>query len=709
MIKKILITTFMIVIIFVSSLYPAGDRIRKYPVTQPSGRIIQEKAYIGDNKVLLFSGCYTARNGETWIHDLSDNTWTNKNPSIKPSAQYTYDMAYIGDDQVLLFGYNTNSGSDETWIYDLSDNTWTDKNPITKPAGYFFYEMAYIGNNQVLLGGSYKDGFGDNKETWIYDLYYNIWTQDANTTPLSCRSEYELSATSMIELSYPVLFSSNSLFTADDETWTFADVAYLNSSLKVSSHSPDQNELYVAPVTSNVDVQLSGNIDGTTLNNDISFRVDNFMSVEYMSALFCGTNTITFDPTTYFEPSEMVTLTMTMGILSTSSFSLINPCTYQFAVASKNNCRNFGDQQEISNSADDANSVFAADIDGDGDKDVLSASWADDKIAWYENGNSWKKIVISNSSDGASSVYAADIDGDGDIDVFSTSEQGHKVSWYENGNSWNETVIRNDFYYAHSVFATDIDGDGDIDVLAASHSSNQITWYENGNLWNETVITNIADNVRGIYAADIDSDGDMDVLSASWVDDKIAWYENTDGSGTFGDQQVISTDGLGSVSVYAADFDGDGDMDVLSASFLDNEISWYENTDGKGTFGNQQIISNNVSYVQSVFAADIDGDYDVDVLSASSTDNKIAWYENTDGNGTFGAQQVISTNAKFANCVYAADIDNDGDMDVLSASSLVDDDKIAWHENVCLDFDDLPLVYNLTTIDDDAQHEIRRY
>jgi hypothetical protein len=39
----------------------------------------------------------------------------------------------------------------------------------------------------------------------------------------------------------------------------------------------------------------------------------------------------------------------------------------------------------------------------------------------------------------------------------------------------------------------------------------------------------------------MDGDGDMDVLSASWTDDKIAWYENTDGAGTFGAQKVIST------------------------------------------------------------------------------------------------------------------------------------------------------------------------
>ncbi len=90
----------------------------------------------------------------------------------------------------------------------------------------------------------------------------------------------------------------------------------------------------------------------------------------------------------------------------------------------------------ISTSADRANSVFAADVDGDGDLDALSASSFDDKIAWYENlagdGSSWSTHVISTSADGAWSVFAADVDGDGDLDALSASTNDDKVAWYEN-------------------------------------------------------------------------------------------------------------------------------------------------------------------------------------------------------------------------------------------------------------------------------------
>jgi len=345
----------------------------------------------------------------------------------------------------------------------------------------------------------------------------------------------------------------------------------------------------------------------------------------------------------------------------------------------------FGPQQVIVQSETaSATSVYAADLDGDGDLDILSASELDDKIAWYENngaGNFGAQQIITTAANGAWSVYAADIDGDGDLDVLSASFNDDKIAWYENdgaGNFGAQQIITTTAGGARSVYAADIDGDGDLDVLSASSNDDKIAWYANdgaGNFGAQQIITTAADYAKSVYAADIDGDGDMDVLSASTDDDKIAWYEN-DGVGNFGAQQIISTATNGAWSVYAADLDGDGDMDVLSTSFSDNNIAWYEN-DGIGNFGDQQIITT-AAGATSVYASDLDGDGDMDVLSASWIDDKIAWYEN-DGLGNFGAQQIITTTATGARSVYAADLDDDGDLDVLSASFL--DDKMALYEN----------------------------
>ena len=72
----------------------------------------------------------------------------------------------------------------------------------------------------------------------------------------------------------------------------------------------------------------------------------------------------------------------------------------------------------------------------------------------------------------------------------------------------------------------------------------------------------------------------------------------------------------------------------------------------------------------------------MDVLSASAVDGKIAWHKNLDGQGNFGPQQIIINTLLGANCVFVNEIDNDGDMDVISSSQ--NDDTIAWYENLTI-------------------------
>ena len=79
----------------------------------------------------------------------------------------------------------------------------------------------------------------------------------------------------------------------------------------------------------------------------------------------------------------------------------------------------------------------------------------------------------------------------------------------------------------------------------------------------------------------------MDVLSASGQDDKVAWYENN-GSGGFGSQIVISNTTGFAYSVYAADLDGDGDLDVPIAAYQGDKIEWFEN---RTPFGSNATVT----------------------------------------------------------------------------------------------------------------------
>ena len=157
---------------------------------------------------------------------------------------------------------------------------------------------------------------------------------------------------------------------------------------------------------------------------------------------------------------------------------------------------------------------------------------------------------------------------------------------------------------------TDVDGDarGDAcDNCPEESNPDQADGEQFGGFSTVQVISESANGADSVYAEDLDGDGDIDVLSASWEDDKIAWYENLDGAGSFGPPWIISTTAFGATDVHAADLDGDGDADVLSASSVcedfyddygeygwtvcDDKIAWYENLDGAGSFGQERWIS----------------------------------------------------------------------------------------------------------------------
>ena len=139
-----------------------------------------------------------------------------------------------------------------------------------------------------------------------------------------------------------------------------------------------------------------------------------------------------------------------------------------------------------------------------------------------------------------------------------------------------------------------------------------------GTSWTTTVVTTSADYATSVFAADIDGDGRMDLASASELDDKIAWYRNVNGDGSSWTTTVVTTSADYAVSVFAADIDGDGRMDLASASLNDDKIAWYRNVNGDGSSWTTTVVTTSADGARSVFAADIDGDGRMDLASASS-------------------------------------------------------------------------------------------
>ncbi|KAH8076140.1 endonuclease [Aureococcus anophagefferens] len=197
-------------------------------------------------------------------------------------------------------------------------------------------------------------------------------------------------------------------------------------------------------------------------------------------------------------------------------------------------------------------------------------------------------------------------------------------------------------------------------------------FYEASVSFSERVITNSADGAVSVFALDVDGDGAVNVLSASYNADTVAWYEN-DASQSF-TERVITDSFDGAYSVFAIDVDGDGDVDALSASYSHDTVAWYEN-DGSQSF-TERVITTLADGAFSVFAIDVDGDGDVDALSASYNADTVAWYEN-DASQSF-TERVITDS--FDGAYRLRDRRRRRRRrDALSAS--YSHDTVAWYEN----------------------------
>lgn len=333
--------------------------------------------------------------------------------------------------------------------------------------------------------------------------------------------------------------------------------------------------------------------------------------------------------------------------------------------------------------------VISVDLDGDGDKDVVATSTEGNKIVWFENldgQGTFSELKIVATIPKPIYLFAGDLDGDGDQDLLVASESG-KVVWYKNldgqGNFGPEQIISN-HDYASVVYAVDIDNDGDLDVFTSAGSENtKIFWQENldgqGTFGPMNILMEGNFVCGTLFPTDIDNDGDQDLIVGFYgATDTVVWLENLDGQGTFGPAQIISNELLVPDSVFAADVDNDGDQDVLVASYGIDKVIWYENTDGQGTFGNEHLITSSADGATNIFARDLNNDGYIDVVCAAATGNEIIYYLN-DGSGNFNYQQTIASNFTTASCVIADDFNGDGKIDILA--SAYSGNKIIWFEN----------------------------
>lgn len=267
------------------------------------------------------------------------------------------------------------------------------------------------------------------------------------------------------------------------------------------------------------------------------------------------------------------------------------------------------------------------------------------------------------------SVTSADFDGDGSNDLVVPNQDSNTVSVLlgTGDGTFGGPADYPTGAAPRTVATADLDGDGAVDLAVANKDSNDVSILRNrgdGTFEPAGRVGSGGEGPRTIAATDLDADGSPDLVVANRFSDSIGVLLGR-GDGTF-DGAVSYHTGDRAYEVASADFDGDGFNDLAVTNPDSDDVSVLLGR-GDGTLGtprNYKMGAGSSPY--TVAAADFDRDGDDDLVVGNYRTRNISILPGR-GDGTFGAPRTFGRGL-YAFALTAADLDDDGKLDLAVAS-----------------------------------------
>jgi len=324
--------------------------------------------------------------------------------------------------------------------------------------------------------------------------------------------------------------------------------------------------------------------------------------------------------------------------------------------------------------------VVAADLDNDGDQDLVTSNFGPAEM-YVNNGDGTftPKLDFVNNNSGSTpfgaGIACLDIDNDGCLDLFASNYVDFTIERYN-------AIASKSFPYPPGPKDFPVSSD------CLFHNEGDGTYRD---VSRESGIARVPGPSMGVICGDFDGDNDMDIFVCS--DASANQYFVNNGKGIFEDQALLS--GLafdltgnanGSMGVDAGDYDNDGMIDLLITNYTGQTPVLYHNL-GRGLFedaSRQSRVGRTVLAHTNwgVGLVDFDNDGDLDVFFANghflknidSIDDRTTYLvANTlmqnDGTGRFS--DVSKSSGSGLSVIQSSrgaafgDMDRDGDVDAI--------------------------------------------
>ncbi len=368
----------------------------------------------------------------------------------------------------------------------------------------------------------------------------------------------------------------------------------------------------------------------------------------------------------------------------------------------------FTPHEIITNQDDDDQLVSWAefgDLDNDGDLDIVySYFWEDYKIHWLENNGDFNFTTHEFQPPHHNGMYSTaleDVDGDGWLDIAYTIRENNKIAAVCRNNhnkSFNCDLVIKENDDATFILFADLNQSGKKDIVLAlgeSDNYNGIFWYpkkDDGNFSTEgnKTIENSLNFVTKMVSNDIDKDGDIDLIASNIdFDDKSSGgvyiirneLNQTSPNGEFTKIKLPkSSDDEDYCATYVSlgDINSDNYQDIIAvtydcSSILSNDsiLAAYNNLTHILIFENNQSGGFKLPYelyqnyrIANAHAVDLNHNGELEIVSShkhQNSDKAIFWIENN-------TTHIIDQNNNTVYKTFIADLDNDGNSDIISFS-----------------------------------------